>query len=318
LDGSPDFHVVQASSGSESMAAVTQKGKVFTWGHGFYGELGHGERYEETFNADPKVVAELKDKFVVQVSCGFQHTLFLTEEGEVYACGKIDSGALGIKRLPQMIKKKNRVHKPMNIRNFLHKGEASIGRAVKIAAGFRHSVALDQEGRVWCTGKNAHGQLGQVNSFKDTEEFVEVTALAGHKVVDIAAGQFHTLALTDAGLLFSFGASRNGQCGRPLREAVENPEAAIANPMLKVQVASMQPGLVALPDVGAKFTKVYAGFVDSALTTNCGKCVVFGSGNDTAGFNMPYVAMQDVAAHYVAFGASTSFVVGRPRVEDSE
>jgi alpha-tubulin suppressor-like RCC1 family protein len=313
LDGSPDFNVVQVSAGGESLAAVTVKGKVFTWGHGFYGELGHGERYEETFNATPKVVSELKDKFVVQVSCGFQHTLFLTEEGDVYACGKIDSGALGIKNMPQFNKNKLRVYKPMLANPFLPKGEVGLGRVVKIACGFRHSVALDEEGRVWCTGKNAHGQLGQVNKFTDTDEFVEVIALAGLKVIDIAAGQFHTIALTDAGLVFTFGASRNGQCGRPRGDAVENPEAAIANPELKVTVSSMPPGVVSMPDMGAKFTKVFAGFVDSAVLTDCGKCVFFGSGNTNEAMNMPYAAMQDVAVYHAAFGLNTSFAIGRPQ-----
>lgn len=36
---------------------------------------------------------------IKQISCGRYHTLFLTQEGEVYACGQHSLGQLGLGRL---------------------------------------------------------------------------------------------------------------------------------------------------------------------------------------------------------------------------
>ena len=41
------------------------------------------------------VEGELKDKKVVYVACGFQHTVAVTENGDVYSWGFGKNGALG-------------------------------------------------------------------------------------------------------------------------------------------------------------------------------------------------------------------------------
>lgn len=35
------------------------------------------------------------DSFVVQISCGRWHTLFLTSNGKIFSCGSNDNGQLG-------------------------------------------------------------------------------------------------------------------------------------------------------------------------------------------------------------------------------
>ena len=57
------------------------------------GELGHGD----TQRLDvPKVVESLKHKVVVKAACGRQHTLVLTQQGQVYAFGENLHGQLGL------------------------------------------------------------------------------------------------------------------------------------------------------------------------------------------------------------------------------
>lgn len=43
-----------------------------------------------------KVMGPLEGKKVVQVACGFHHTICLTADGELYAWGKGKEGALGL------------------------------------------------------------------------------------------------------------------------------------------------------------------------------------------------------------------------------
>lgn len=46
-----------------------------------------------------------------------------------------------------------------------------------------------------------------------------VSSLARHRVVRVAAGQHHVVALADSGAVFTWGAAGHGQCGRSLAEA---------------------------------------------------------------------------------------------------
>lgn len=97
------------------------------------------------------------------MACGCAHTLFLTHDGDVFACGRAYEGALGIKGLDlEYYEKLKNVTVPLSIRQFdtqldgLHKKV----KIVRIAAGMRHSVCLDEQGCVWVSGSNLHGQLG--------------------------------------------------------------------------------------------------------------------------------------------------------------
>ena len=67
------IHVVRASAGSLHSAVVTSDGKLYTWGTGIYGRLGHGGGEYEWY---PRLVASLADaeKHAVDVACGRAHT----------------------------------------------------------------------------------------------------------------------------------------------------------------------------------------------------------------------------------------------------
>ena len=64
------------------MAALSSDGKVFTAGKGNHGQLGHGNREStETLT----LVESLCDHHIVNVQCGINITIALTDKGEVYA-----------------------------------------------------------------------------------------------------------------------------------------------------------------------------------------------------------------------------------------
>lgn len=67
-------------------------GVVYTVGFNGRGQLGHGT----TVTAhEPLPVQELMGKHIVDVSCSYFHTMMITVEGELFACGRNDSGQLG-------------------------------------------------------------------------------------------------------------------------------------------------------------------------------------------------------------------------------
>lgn len=65
---------------------------VYSWGKNNWGQLGIGTE-ESTFH--PTEVIELRNKKIKDIAGGEDHTLFLTEEGEVFACGRNDDCQLG-------------------------------------------------------------------------------------------------------------------------------------------------------------------------------------------------------------------------------
>lgn len=63
------------SAGESHTAAITEKLKLFTWGNGAFGRLGHGL---DNIEKRPKLVENLDSFEITYVSCGAFHTLCTT------------------------------------------------------------------------------------------------------------------------------------------------------------------------------------------------------------------------------------------------
>ncbi len=87
------------------------------------------------------------------------------------------------------------------------------GEPVTLAAGEEHTCVALADGRVQCWGSNVNGQLGTGHpSYSPQYRAVFVTGLAG-KVIDLAAGSWHTCALLENGHVQCWGANNTGQLG---------------------------------------------------------------------------------------------------------
>lgn len=60
------------AAGESHSAAITDKLKLYTWGNGTYGRLGHGM---DAIEKRPKLIEDLDNCEIVHVSCGAFHTL---------------------------------------------------------------------------------------------------------------------------------------------------------------------------------------------------------------------------------------------------
>ena len=83
----------------------------------------------------------------------------------------------------------------------------------EVAAGFRHSLALDAEGRVWSCGQGSFGKLGTASEEDHCELRRVGGLLAAETVVQVAAGGLFSLALSREGSVFAFGSGGVGQLG---------------------------------------------------------------------------------------------------------
>lgn len=87
---------------------------------------------------------------------------------------------------------------------------------VDVSVGAAHACAVTNQGRAYCWGYNAWGQLGNgaVSLQEDYPSPVDATPLqAAESFVKIAAGIMHTCALTNQGRAYCWGSDDYGQLG---------------------------------------------------------------------------------------------------------
>lgn len=71
---------------------LTAKKKIFTWGEGQYGKLGHGN--EEDL-LKPTEITMLSNMRVIDMSAGDAHSAAVTQNKKLYMWGNGDYGRLG-------------------------------------------------------------------------------------------------------------------------------------------------------------------------------------------------------------------------------
>ena len=84
--------VVRVACGSNHTLALTQSGRVYTWGQSSHGQLGLGNRILES--ATPHPLTSLASIPVTSISSGENHSLALASTGHLYTWGDGKHGKL--------------------------------------------------------------------------------------------------------------------------------------------------------------------------------------------------------------------------------
>ncbi|NXY05947.1 HERC4 ligase, partial [Pteruthius melanotis] len=191
-------NIVAVSCGEAHTLALNDKGQVYAWGLATDGQLGLPGT-EESIRV-PRNIKSLSEIQIVQVACGYYHSLALSKGSEVFSWGQNKYGQLG---LGYEYKKQT---SPQMIKSLLGIPFA------QIAAGGAHSFVLTLSGAIFGWGRNKFGQLG-LNDDNDRYVPTLLKSLRSQKVVHICCGEDHTAALTKEGGVFTFGAGGYGQLG---------------------------------------------------------------------------------------------------------
>ena len=211
--------IAAVQCGASHSLALSASGRVYTWGKNTQGQCGTGHLGEVLM---PLLNRALVLERIVQLAAGWEHSIALTEDGAVYAwgCGYKDNRrgivppVLGLgdtegRTVPEKVRISNEDDlTDLNLNSEMRTGifgvEAEPYRIVSIACGWDHCLALDNRGRVRSWGSGQNGKLG-----KGDEDSVSVpsfvTALDGVCVVSISAGCEHSAAVSDEGLMYSWG-----------------------------------------------------------------------------------------------------------------
>ncbi len=198
------LHCTCVSAGELHSAVVTSDGDLYTWGDGFCGQLGIGDRRPK-LTPQQVEMGGLEDEVVLSVCCGARHTLVVTEDGECWSFGLGHFGVLGRSFSPyeyyseatvtglgvdleeerqvdevnhNMPHVDQQMREQLDLLANLTLDDASDQcipkvidalqgvRIVGASAGHRHSVFLDAFGGVYTCGDGSGGALGHGNQDK--------------------------------------------------------------------------------------------------------------------------------------------------------
>lgn len=189
------------SVGAEHACARRTTGRLFCWGSDEFGQVGDGGA---TGNRPTpvQVVAALEGVLTdwTSVSAGGAHTCARRQGGSLFCWGGDANGQLGV---PQ----------PGDDRF----GPVEVGRfrndwTGAVTTGIGHTCARRRNGREYCWGSDAYGQLGNGPSAGASSVPVEPIGPAG-TVNAVEGGGLHSCLITSGRRLFCWGSNEFGQLG---------------------------------------------------------------------------------------------------------
>lgn len=190
---------VSKSIASFHVFFIADTGIIYASGANEKGQLGLGD--EEHRNTVTEVKS-LTNKRIIDICCGAEHSLFLANNGKVYACGSNEGFQLGVVT-KSMIRRK-----PIPIALEVSVSQISCGRT--------HSYLLDTNGSVWSFGSNAHGQLGVEKSLTNRQKApIKINYFSENncRIMKCASGNDHGCALDSNGNIYVWGRGEEGQIG---------------------------------------------------------------------------------------------------------
>ena len=228
-------------AGCEVTAALTAGGKLFLWGKGAYGVLGHGGQLDVWL---PKQL-DMQEAFFRHVrglGCGPPGTRFCYPPGTMNRFAGSEHGGIltSAKVAPEL-------------------------KIVMVACGWKHTVLCTESGRVWTFGDNMHGQLGLgPRDLRPTyhNKPQPVLALRREFITTLDSGPSHVLVANREGSVFAWGGNRvrfdGVGCANDTPRVLDS---------LKIHTA----------DKGDKVMQVSAGTTHNAAVTEHGRMFTWGS-----------------------------------------
>ena len=186
----PAAQVHRVAAGTRFSCAIRGDETVWCWGDNSDGQLGVASGAP---SPSPVQIAGI-DR-AVAIGAGADFACALRDDGSVWCWGGNSVGELG------------------NADAFDHPTPAQValpGIATQLSVGILYTCARLDTGAAWCWGRNYEGEIANVLSgdpIPPTEQPLD-------DVVEIVAGNVHTVALRGDGSVWTWGYPENGELGR--------------------------------------------------------------------------------------------------------
>lgn len=261
--------VKHLSIGEFHMAAIDSKGRLWTSGRNWTGELGR-----EGDSTRPGVVQEPAGVSFIDVACGRTYTAAVSADGRLYTCGNGRQGVLGHGDFQAKSK-----FTPVDAKTL--GGE----KVAKVAAGEESLLVLTESGKVYSCGNDDYGKLGigGRSNVRVQTTFNKVSGLSSSKIVQISCGSMHCACIDDKGALYTWGCGSDGRLGHGSKSDIALP----------TQVHALK---------GKKVKQVACGGSHTLVLLEDGSVSAFGKGRNGqlgVGDNLESVAAYRTTPHHV-------------------
>jgi len=137
--------VTQVVASYGHSACVAADGALYTWGHGAFGNLGHGDA--ESTAVPTRVQGSLSDTRVVQVDVGNCYSACIDAEGALYTWGHGRNGKLGHGHMYD-------TNTPTRVEDLCNT------KVAQVATGAAHTACITEKGALFTWGSDCTDRLG--------------------------------------------------------------------------------------------------------------------------------------------------------------
>lgn len=181
-------NIIDVQAGPNHNIAIDKSGEIYSWGLNNFAQTGIPYSSDEdngTITAPTKVSA-LKDHKITKVGIGANHSVVLTDKGELYSYGRLENKALGMdttawEKDSELVRLSEMGRPSILLKPQLVPNPAG-SKYESIACGPDHNIAITTEGKAFGWGFNANFQLGLG---KTQDEFLLPTPMTVAKQEDI-------------------------------------------------------------------------------------------------------------------------------------
>ncbi len=251
--------IIQVAAGHNHSMILTDKGVVYTAGSNAHCQLGYG--IMQITNSFIQVPLE---EPIDRITCGNHHCIASTFDGNtIYAWGH------------------NNMHQLGNIENHDKEMVALPSQTqlldvkiVKIVAGGDHNILMTEDRQVYTFGSNFMGQCGVDSAQNKFLMPQHVQELSNYKIIDIAAGGSHSMALTASGAVLAWGFNFFGQLGLGHYKACRAPQLvpSLGCRVIRICLGSTADHSLLLTETGHAYSTGMNQYGQLGLTDNVNRC----------------------------------------------
>mgnify|MGYP003582227952 CR=1 FL=1 len=201
----------QISLGESYSCSIASDNKAYCWGFNGSGQLGDGTT---TTRTAPVAVAQGAfpiGSTILQITGGGNQACAIASDLKAYcwggnAYGQLGNGTTTASSLPVAVSP-GAIPAGVGIKQIAAGGNALIST--------HHTCALGSNGKVYCWGRNASGQLGDTTTANSSVPVAVAPGVipAGMAIRQISVGANHTCAISMENKAYCWGANGSGQLG---------------------------------------------------------------------------------------------------------
>lgn len=186
--------VLQVACGRAHSLVLTDEEGVFSMGNNAYGQCGRPIVEDEVYSGS-HIIHKIEgfSSKVVQVVCGQDHSLFLTDQGQVYACGWGADGQTGLG------------HHHVRSSPVQLGGDLSGVEVVQIGTYADCSLALSRDGELFGWGNSEYMQLAMATDTTQINTPRHLPLKDCGRIQQAACGGSQVAVLNDRGEVYVWG-----------------------------------------------------------------------------------------------------------------